>query len=166
MPGEFAFSGVYTDEYQVTVNQVPQGLYLKDAVYGGASVLHEPLRVGAALGGTLRIVLGRDGGTVGVKVADKDGNPVGDIDVYIIPANAPSEALVPRVVVRGQTGPRGSYTSGVLAPGKYYVLASRVRIDGTPESTGKLWRSRSRGKEVELGPNGSAQVTVEPVAIE
>ena len=99
-------------------------------------------------------------------MADKDGNPVADIDVYVLPANAPSEALVPAVTVRSQTDPSGSYTSGVLAPGKYYVLASRVRVDATPESAGKLWRSRSRGKEVALGPNGSLQATVEPVAIE
>lgn len=166
VPGEFVLSHVFMDEYQVPLDGVPRGLYVKDATYGGASVLHEPMRVGSALGGTLRIIMGRDGGTVGVKVADKDGNPVADIDVYVLPANAPSEALVPAVTVRSQTDPSGSYTSGVLAPGKYYVLASRVRVDATPESAGKLWRSRSRGKEVALGPNGSLQATVEPVAIE
>ena len=70
------------------------------------------------------------------------------------------------MTVTGQTGLDGSYTSGAIARGKYYVLASSLRIDATPESAGRLWRSRSRGKEVELAPNGSAQVTVEPVTIE
>ncbi len=164
--GDFVFTDVYMEEYQVMTPEVPKGLYVKDMTYGGASILHEPLRVGSALGGTLRIVMGRDGGTIGVQVSDRDGNAVPDVNVYLVPANAASEAMVQAQMVAGQTDQSGGYQSGLLAPGKYYVLASGAKVDASPESIGKLWRSRLRGKEVELAANGSAQITLEPVRIE
>ncbi len=80
IPGRFSFDGMLVDEYSIRINGVPAGAYVKDITYGGRSIRHEPLRVGSAIGeGGLRIILARDGGTVSAKVADKDGNPLGEI---------------------------------------------------------------------------------------
>jgi hypothetical protein len=54
----------------------------------------------------------------------------------------------------------------MLAPGKYLVLATVAPVDATPESIGKLLRSRSHAQEVEIAANGTAQVTLLPVTLE
>jgi hypothetical protein len=164
VPGEFSFPSVLLDEYEVFTNWSAPGVYVKDIVYGTASVLHEPLRVGSAIGtGGLRVVLARDGASMAVKVADKDGNPVPDIHVVILPAEVPSEAAVAERMVAGETDQDGAYVSGVLPPGKYYVLATRQKVDHSVDSIGRLWSYRARAKTVELGPGASAQVTLEPM---
>jgi hypothetical protein len=45
-------------------------------------------------------------------------------------------------------------------------VASLEEFDPTPESMGRLWRSHHRFQEIELAPNGNAQVNLEPLAIE
>ena len=54
---------------------------------------------------------------------------------------------------------------GALPPGKYYVLATDLPVDKSPECIGKLALSRSKAQEVDLGANGSAQVTLAPTPI-
>ena len=71
-----------------------------------------------------------------------------------------------RVAAHGQTDQNGVYFSDMLAPGKYLVLANSAPVDSTPESIGKLWRSRSHAQEVEIAANVTAQVTLPPVALE
>jgi hypothetical protein len=54
----------------------------------------------------------------------------------------------------------------VLAPGKYYALATPFDVNKSPESIAKLWLARSRAEEISLGPSGSASVTLTPRPIE
>jgi hypothetical protein len=169
IPGEFSFPSLLMGEYGVWAGSVSlPGVYVKDILYGGRSVRHKPLRLGSAIAGSgLRIVLGRDGGSFSVRVADKDGNPIPDSFVLIMPADVYSEAELAAALVSGQTDQEGRYSSHTLAPGKYYVLASSTEIDPTPESINKLWRARlTKAKEVELSSGKMAQVTLEPVVID
>ncbi len=53
--------------------------------------------------------------------------------------------------------------TGPLPPGKYLVLASGGPLDWTAESILRFWNARSKAKEVEIGPNATVQVSVEPV---
>src|SRR5271157_5199964 len=167
IPGAFSFSGLLIDDYVVRATVNAPGLYIKDVAYGGRSVHYEPLRLGSAMPGAgMRVVVGHDGATLGAQVGDKDGNPVPDARVLILPAEIGSEAELAARLTSGQTNQYGQYTSVTLPPGKYYVAASGDSMDATPEAIGKVWRSRNRFKEVELAPSGSAQVTLEPVKLE
>jgi protocatechuate 3,4-dioxygenase beta subunit len=143
------------------------GLYIKDVAYGGRSVQYEPLRLGSAMPGAgMRVAVGHDGSTLTAQVGDKDGNPVPDARVLILPAVIGSEAELAARLVSGQTNQYGQYTSITLRPGKYYVAAVGDSVDATQGAVGRVWRSRSRFKEVELAPGASAQVTLEPVKLE
>jgi hypothetical protein len=151
------------DEYGLDITAVPAGIYIKDVSYGDRSILYQSLRVGSALGDAgLRVILGRDGGSIGTRVADKDGNPVADCTVVILPATAPSEAVLAAALKTGKTDQGGSWSSRTLAPGKYFVLATGETIDRSPETIGRLWKARNRGEEVELAPNGKLSVTLSP----
>lgn len=167
IPGDFSFPNLLLDDYELNVYGIPHNLYLKDITYGGLSILHEPLGVGRAMGNaTLRVVVAPDGGYVSARVADKDGNPVPDSYVIIVPSSANSESALAANLISGQTDQNGVYSSDMLAPGKYLVLASSAPVDSTPESIGKLLRSRSHAQEVDIAANGAAQITLQPVALE
>jgi hypothetical protein len=166
IPGEFSIPTVLVDEYRVATNLNAPGVYVKDITYGGASVLYAPLRAGSSANNELRVVLARDGGSIAVKVAGKDGNAAPHVNVVIFPAGVPSEAALAERMVIGEADQNGNYSYGVLAPGKYFVLATTTTVDRTVESIGKLWGARTKAKDVELAPNASAQVTLEPSRID
>ncbi len=167
IPGSFSFPGLLIDDYVARARLDAPGLYIKDITYGGKSVRHEPLRMGSAMRGSeLKVIVGQDGATLSARVTDKDGVPVADANVLTMPGTITSEGMLAATLVSGQTDQLGQYSSSVLAPGKYYVAASREAFDLTPESIGKLWRAHLRFQEVELPPGKSAQVSLEPVSIE
>ncbi len=163
IPGEFSFPDLLADDYAVTIRGLPKGIYLKTLLYGNHDLRYEPLRPGTAVGdNTLRVVLARDGGTVAVKVADKDGNPIGDQYVVILPASAVSEAMLADAMLTNQTDQNGVWTSATLAPGKYYALVQSDRVERSPETISRFWRTRPQAEVVEIAPNGSASVTLVP----
>ena len=84
----------------------------------------------------------------------------------MMPADLNSEAALADRLVSGETDQDGSYSYEVLAPGKYLVLATTMRLDRTVERIGKLWAARGQAKTVEIGPNAKAQITIEPVKID
>jgi hypothetical protein len=161
MPGRFSFEGLFVDDFSVVVNGVPAGAYLRDVTYGDRSVLYQPFRPGSATGeATLRVILARDGGTIRFTVQGKGGKPAADANIAILPANAPSEGILAAAMLTGQSDQNGVWTSVVLAPGKYYVIASDVPFDRSPETISRLWRGRTSVKQVDLAPSGSVQVTL------
>ncbi len=164
IPGAFSFPALLIDDYAVHATLKAPGLYVKDIQYGGQTVFHQPLRPGSAMAGTgLKVLVARDGATLSVRVTDKDGGVVADSHILILPGEAASEAAIADTLISGQTDQSGQYTSPAIAPGKYYVAASEDGIDYTPESIGRLWRSRARFDEVELTPVASRQLTLRPV---
>jgi hypothetical protein len=163
IPGGFSFPSLFLDDYAVRVTGVPRELYIKDVTYAGRSVLHEPLRLGSSVGSQeLRVIVARDGGFLTVSVSGKENKPVPHSNVFIMPASAVSEAELASVLVAGQADQRGIYTTTALAPGKYYVLASGMLADTSPETLGALWRARLKAKEVQVAAGATMQVTVEP----
>jgi hypothetical protein len=163
IPGQFSFPEMLIGPLMLQVRNLPSGLYLKDVTYNDRSILYEPLNVGSAMGpASLRVILARDGGTVSVKVADKDNKPVSDAYIALGPMSASSEAVLADAMLRGQTDQLGAWTSRSLAPGKYFVVASNAEFDLSPESVGRVWRARTLAQEIDLAPKGKASVTVEP----
>jgi hypothetical protein len=170
IPGEFSFPGLLMGDYAVGFSPdvwgAPAGFYVKDATYAGFTIRNSPLRLGTALGdASLRIVLARDGGTISAHVTDRDGNPV-NAYVMMLPATATSEAALADMLLSGQTDQAGTYTSDMLAPGKYYVLATETPIDQSPECIAKLWRVRIKSKEVDLSPGGAVRVELQVTGID
>ena len=167
VPGTFVFAGLVMDEYGVRASVTGPGLYVKDVTYGNASVQRLPVTPGSApAGATLRVVVAADGATLTASVHDKDGVAVVGQRILLMPAQVASEAELAGLLISGETDQAGQFTSQALAPGKYYVAATGDTVYPTPESIGRLWRARNRFKEVDLGPNGTAQMSLEPVKLD
>jgi hypothetical protein len=166
IPGEFRFPALLLDDYAIDVPR-PSGLYVKDILYGNASVLNGPFRFGTAMtGAELKIVVAQDGGTWSAKVADKDGHAIPDARVHFFPASTANEAAMSAWVVSGQTDADGLYTSRPLSPGKYLAIATATPINAGFDSIARLWRARSRAKEIEIAPSKSVEVTLSPIILE
>jgi hypothetical protein len=82
-----------------------------------------------------------------------------------VPASASNEAILSAAFTTGKTNSQGTWTSAMLAPGKYYILATNDGIDKSVETVTKLWAARTRGQEVDLSPNGTANLTLTPQSI-
>jgi len=166
VPGEFALQGVLADDYLTKTFGIPDGIYVKDILYGGQSALREPIHAGKTMGTDLRIMLGTDGGKISLKTQDKDGNAIPECTVVLFPDTANSEAALADSMIPGQTDQYGAYTSATIAPGSYYVLATGDAVNRTPESIGKLMRARTQAQKVDLKAGGSAAVTLLPVSLQ
>jgi hypothetical protein len=169
VPKEFSFPSSLMGEYAVRIGGISSpGIYVKDMVYARRSIRNKSLRLTGStdIDPELRIILGADGGTLSTTVVDKDGKPIPDSYVLIMPAEIVSEAEFASALVSGQTDQNGRYSSDTLAPGKYYLLASSTPIEPTPESIGPLTRSRvSKATEIDIGAGQSVQLmlTIAPI---
>jgi len=162
VPGPFTLEGIPVDDYTLELHGLPIGCYIKEATYAGASVLHQPLRLTQAAGeGRLHIALACDGGSLTARVTDRDGNPVSHVHLYVMPEEAGSAAALHDVLRQADVENGWSEIVKPLPPGKYLVLASGLETDGTAEPVLKLWRARSKAKEVEIGPGETIQITLE-----
>ncbi len=165
MSGPFTLQGIplEVDDYELELGNLPAGCYAKETSFGGAEV-HGQLRLTrAVLEGRIRFVLACDGGSLTARVTDHEGNAVSQAHLYLMPAGAASEAAVSEVIRHGDVEKGWSTIGSAIMPGKYLAIACRLELDGTVETLQKLWRTRSQAKEVEVGPNAAAQVTLELV---
>ena len=155
-------------DYSVSAFVTSPGLYIKDIRYSGVCLLQEPFRFGSAAGSAaIRVRVGSDGGAASIHVADKDGNPVPNASVAIMPASAAWELLLASQIISGQADQTGNYTSSTLPPGKYGVVAIQAPIDTRYESIHALWSLRgSKTTEIEIAPGANLEVTLEPTKID
>ncbi len=165
VPGKFSFDALFADAYNLQLRRIPAGTYVKEITYGGRSVLYEPLPVGSAGGGDLRIVIGTDGGTISGQVTDKDSKPLADQHVLVVPAEPTSEAIFAATMTTALTDQEGQFKSQTLRPGKYLITGTSDQLDTTPETIAKLMQARNRFQEVDLPPKGAPHVTIQPVVL-
>ena len=166
IPDTFTIANTIVDDYAVRATVNGTGLYVKDIQWNGISINRQALRMTTSAAGTgLRVVIGQDGGTIAAAVTTKDNNPAPAIRTVAFPAEIASEGTLAAAMVSGQTDQTGAWTTQPLAPGKYYIGAIDAQIDFTTDFIARLWRSRSRFTEVDLAPNGTPQVTLEPLQL-
>jgi glutathione S-transferase len=99
-------------------------------------------------------------GKVKATVVDREGKALSDQHVIVLPKTIRAEAELADIAVSGQTDQNGEWTSAAMAPGRYYVLASRTPFDRTPETIARLWGTRDKGKEIEVAPGATADAAV------
>jgi hypothetical protein len=162
VPGKFSFDHMVMREYSVALpDNLPAGVYVKDITYAGNSILHDTLRPGTAVGASeLRITLARDGGNIGVTVADKDGKTIPDINVALMPDGVLTEAGLAAATVTGKTSQNGTWNSPSLGPGKYFAIASRLPTDKSPEAIARLADAKSKVMSIDLVAGQSLQITI------
>jgi hypothetical protein len=164
LPGHFTFVNMPSAECAVNITGLPRGFYVKAIDYGGVKVLHRTFVPGSS-SGALRIIVAHDAGSISAKVNDADGHPVPNATVWMLPANAGSPAELQEVLLAAGANASGVSNSDPLPPGKYRVFATTVRFDRSAEHIDQLWDARWKGTELDVAPNGTSKVTLQPIAI-
>jgi hypothetical protein len=161
VPGSLSLEGLLADNYSLTIRGLAPGMYIESATYGNADVLRHTIPLGSSADNTpLRIVIGENGGRIQVAATDKDSNPTDNTFITVFPADAITEADVAVTYTAGTTDQTGTWKSGVIAPGTYYVIATPTPSDRSPEAIGKLLRARTRADPVVVTPGGTANAAV------
>ncbi len=161
VPGEMSLDGLLMDNYFLTIRGLAPGMYIESATYNNADVLRHTLRAGTAPDNApLRITIGENGGTIQAVATDKDNNPADSAYITVFPADAITEADIAATYTSGTADQSGSWKSGVVAPGNYYVIATPTPPDRTPETIGKLLRARGQSGPVVVPPGGTANAAV------
>lgn len=162
IPGDFLLPSVWLSEYELRGLSPPKGTYVSDIQYGGRSVLHGALDFGSAPDGArLRILLAQDPGHATFTVLDKDGEPVPDGYVYLIPVGvfAPGDVAARMRELRGDQ--HGVYSSDEQPPGVYQVVAMPGQVLPEPESIDLLNAARPTAPEVEILPGETVELKLE-----
>jgi hypothetical protein len=113
----------------------------------------------------LKVILARDGVRFAVRAADEDGNAVPGAAIAIVPVTATSEAAMASAMITGETDASGAWTSPSVAPGKYYVIASKMPINRSVDSISRLWTARAGAETVEAAPGETVQLNRVPVPV-
>jgi hypothetical protein len=168
IPAQFTFTALPAVEYAVRPGLIFAGglpnAYIRDIVYGRLSILHEVLK--PAPDSSVRVVLGNDGGFLKATVTGKDRQPAPGARVFLMPADAASEAILADSLISGPSDSAGSYTSTAVSPGKYLAIATTDLVDNTPESIDRIWQARNRATPIDIGPSANAQATLEITPLE
>lgn len=174
IPGEFVLrtsagkEDLLIDDYWVVNPGTLTGsLYRKDVTYGNVSVIKEGLRLGSALNPEVRIIVGHDGGFLKVKAVNK-GDPAPDAKLVIFPEDVATVAELAAVYRVGTTDQTGYYASPALKPGRYDIVATSTQSNAgyyTPDMLAKILAMRGGGKRVDIAPNDTVELTMEPVPL-
>ncbi len=176
-PGTFSLDVIVGSSYIAAISGLDSHSYVKDVQYGGSSILGQPF-VPSGGDAKLIVTIGSDAGSISATVLAANGQPVTGSAVLIVPVTARTESDVAATFRAGLTDENGKYHESGLPPGKYDVYATNEpppsRVDGgggllidrTPDAIGKILNARSRGKQVEVGPNGAASISLNPIRMD
>src|ERR1017187_3943069 len=158
-PGSFKIEGIPPQDYEVRAYARPPGFdmkttsfYVKEVTYGGASVLHELMHMGAAMGNDgLHVSVASDGASLSGRLADRDGSGVQDSYIVLLPAAAETASAIAKSILTTDTDQNGAFGWDTLPPGKYLAMAMHTAPVLTPEFMARVIQMRSEATPVEPG---------------
>ena len=159
--GSFTMKDVPPMNYQVTVMQPDQSLYVKSVLYNGQEVGEAGLNL-ASGGGTMEIVLRRGAGQITGVVQGADGKPMQGAIVSIVPE--PQQPQLNALYRQVNTDQTGSFRAAGLRPGKYKVHAWEQLENGATQDPTFLEPYKGKGTEVTLEEKGAPAITLSVIS--
>ena len=146
--GAFTLKKVASAIYQVSVNNVPAGAYLKSVQWNGREKLGEPIDLSAGVAGEIQVILGTDGATFDVKAMHGD-TPARDATVVLLPEDVSRRN--PEITKSEETNDTGHVVFKDVPPGNYLAFAWDKVENGDwfdpvfIKAAAKDWRPRDPG---------------------
>ena len=154
---KFTLKNVPPLHYRVYVNGVPEGCFVKSIRYGGTEMPDEGIDITAAA--PIEITLSATAGEILAAVVDKDGKPVRNALVALIPKDGKSTRA-------NTTDEAGAVTFGTLKPGDYRLMAFEDIPPGAYQDPEFVKPFEGSAASVKLDPSGrqAIQITVIPAS--
>jgi hypothetical protein len=153
--GAFTLAHVAPAVYDLTFSVVPEGAYVKSVEFNGREALGHELDCSSLTAGTLRVLLGSDGGKVEAHVSRKD-KPAPDATVVLLPAD-PNRRF-PEAVRQGSSDERGQLTLKDVPPGDYLAFAWEKIEDGVWYDPAFLKTVENQAVKVQIQSKAAEQV--------
>jgi hypothetical protein len=158
--GAFAFSpAVAPTQYEVRLDALPPGTYVKSIRCGDRDALHGPLDLTAGAAGSLEIVLSPKVAAITGKVKNIKDEPVAGAFVTVWPRKPEFAAGVHSA----GTDQNGAFRIADLGPGDYYVAAWEEIDPGLAVSPEFLERFQDQAAAVTLVEGGRASADVKMI---
>jgi protocatechuate 3,4-dioxygenase beta subunit len=158
--GAFTLAHVAPAVYDLTLPFVPEGAYLKSVEFNGREALGHELDCSSLTSGTLRVLLGADGGKVESHVS-RDDKPAADATVVLVPAD-PNRRF-PEALRRGSSDERGQLTLKDVPPGDYLAFAWEKVEEGAWFDPDFLKTVENQAVKVQIRPKSAEQVDLKPI---
>jgi hypothetical protein len=153
--GAFTLEHVAPAAYDLTFPFIPEGAYLKSVDFNGHEALGHELDCTGLTTGTLRVVLGTDGGKVEGHVSREDKPAVG-ATVVLVPAGP--NRRYPEAVRRGSSDDTGRFTVKDVPPGDYLAFAWEKVEDDAWFDADFLKAAQSHAVKVQIRPKATEPV--------
>jgi uncharacterized protein (DUF2141 family) len=158
--GRLVFNALSSGRFTVNVQDIPDGCFVQHIKYGGQEVTGDGVEI--ALPALLEVVLSSTAAKISGSVMDKDGKPVSQATVALIPSDAGAKAI--SVTISVTTDDSGNFTAAHLRAGTYRLLAWQDIEPGAYADPEFRKPFESGATEVTVGP--SEQQTAQLHAIE
>jgi hypothetical protein len=161
--GAFALKKVGALPYDLSLQPVPSGTYLKSVQWGGRERLGQTLDFTAGFAGTLQIVLGTDGGDFEAAVS-RDDKPAAGATVVLLAADPAGR--FPETTESGYADSTGHVKLTDVPPGDYLAFAWEKVEHGQWLDLAFLKPFENQAARVTVHPKGheTAQLTLIPAA--
>ena len=144
--GAFELPLVLSGDYQLEIHGLPSGYYVKQFTQNGRDVRFGGLRPEL---GPVSILLGADGATVNGTVTAKDGTPLQDVLVVLMP----KQTTVGTEIISQPSDQDGrfNFATGVR-PDEYYLIAFSGLIEGQQQNLEFMRANIKNAQEITLSP--------------
>ncbi len=154
--GSFTLRNVPPALYQVQLQFLPGGYYIKGMRFAGRDLARRELDLSAGGNGTLEIQLSAKPGSLGGGVRNSNGDPVPDVTVNVWTNDDPEIRTV-------RTNASGGFMLRDLAPGEYHAIAWEQLDRGVIESPAFRAAFESRSTAVSLAEGSRENVDLKIV---
>ena len=165
--GEFRIGSVAPGAYAVDAPMPNQGLYLKRVMVGLDEVaLGDRITIGPGFAEPLYVLLSPNGGRVEGVAANRDGEPVTNALVTLVPidfGNAALEGLSFASPSRTRTDRNGGYSLTGIAPGEYDLFAWDGTASVRYQDPDFIGRYTGRGERVVVDENDAFELDLEVI---
>ena len=159
--GAFELTDVDAAPYDLSIENLPDGTYVKSVLFNGRERLGMELDCAESPAGSLTITLGTDGGAVQASVSIDD-KPAADATVVLLPTNP--ERRFPDAVRTEVSDAAGQVTLNGVPPGDYLAFAWETVEDGAWYDPEFLKPMESKGVRVAVRPGESEKVQLSEIA--
>jgi hypothetical protein len=146
---------VFPGDYAVSVEGLPESLYVKSMRMGGVDLTSAPFRMPAE--NAIEIILGADAGTASGRVVESSLTPATNVVVALVP-DAASDRLRPALYKNTTTGPDGRFAFSNVRPGFYRLFAWDYAEPGIWTIPSRLQPQEGQGRLIEIKARSEADV--------
>jgi hypothetical protein len=154
--GRFTLKSVNAGLYRVTVSGLPPDCYVRVAQFRGEDALQNGLAVDGPADAPLQVVIATNAPRIDGMLIDKDGNPVANTMVILMPDDRQKSEAYKTV----NSDPTGHFTIQGIIPGSYKLFSWDSLEPGEFRDPDFVAPFENLGQPITLGAGDSQQVQI------